>query len=121
MKRYILFAFLAFIMMAFLCSFSKPKTFYEDKTGSIRSFGNEPFAFLGFVTEEGEAFTLKLSSEHHEIPESYTALTDVSDFSALTGNKISFLGEIKKAESDSLGYNQLKDGTFYVFAYKIIA
>lgn len=110
-----------FVLAAFIsfCSFSKPSTPNAIKQGRIASFGNMPFSFAGLITDDEETFTLYAWTEEEipSIPKGYTQINTDFDFSSISDKKIEFLGKITKTEK---GFNQLQNGNFYVFAYKII-
>lgn len=99
---------------ALFCSFGgkAPQTV----TGHVNMYGNEPFAFPGFQTEDGKTYTLVVDENKSD---KNVTLKRMQQFQGelleLTGKTIS----LKKNELP--GPNILKDGQFIVYSYKDIS
>lgn len=109
MKKYLIF-FLMLCSMALCFSYSKPSKSVKDNsntvTGYIKVYGNEPFTFIGLVTEDEKEYSLKASDEV------------LAELRKAQGKKIEIKGTIEKSEKASM--NELKDGNLIVIEWKIV-
>ncbi len=78
--------------------------------GSIKYYGNDPFAFPGFETVDGLVYTIKVSEKS-----SFT----LEEIAAKQGNLLELTGKIDKSKKN--GFNVLKDGIFVVEEWRVIS
>ena len=106
------FTFIASVLCvaALFCSFGgkAPQTV----TGHVHMYGNEPFAFAGFETQDGKLYTLSVSEKKTEKDITLKSLE------ILQGELLELTGTIEPVKKNSLpGFNVLKDGTFTVYSF----
>ena len=107
MKKIILIVFMLCIT-ALTFAFSKPSKLEDnvtEVTGFVNVYGNEPFTFIGIVTDKNEQYSIKADQE------------TLNDLRKTQGQKIEIKGTIYKYEDISL--NQLKDGNLIVIEWKL--
>ena len=79
------------------------------ETGTVRSFGNMPFIFPGFVADDGKQYFIEADE----------ALKD--ELLGVQGEKILLTGILeKKDKKNDVSINRLKDGTVKAESFKII-
>ena len=103
----ILFFFISFNMF----SFSKPhKEITGDvKTGFVKIYGNEPFTFVGFKTQDGEEYRLLADDDV------------LSLFRQKQGFLIRITGKIEEQnDENTFHFQNLKDGAFKVESWDVI-
>lgn len=108
MKKHIL-MILLITGMGICFAYSKPdkaKESLETVTGYIRTYGNEPFTFIGLVTQDGKEYTIKADEK------------SLKQLNNIFKEKIQIKGKITK--SDVAGFNELKDGNLIVIEWKKI-
>ncbi|SFI52940.1 hypothetical protein SAMN04487775_102215 [Treponema bryantii] len=108
MKKYLIF-FLILCSMSLCFAYSKPKKAAGNTdavTGYIKVYGNEPFTFIGLVTEDEKEYSLKASDEV------------LAELRKVQGKKIEIKGTIEKSEQ--LSMNELKDGNLIVLEWKVV-
>ncbi len=93
-------------LSALSLSFSSP---VQNLKGSIQFFGNAPFVFPGFVTEDGSQYTLEAQSG---------ADFTVDDISSHAGELIEISGKKKKKK---VGPNSLSGGHIIVESYEVLS
>ena len=97
------------LLTAMLSSFSMSKNNnYFSEEGVISSFGNEPFSFPGFVTENGKKYSIKADEKI------------LKELIKNHGKVILLKGILQENEENMLSFNKLKDGTVIVKSYKIL-
>lgn len=109
MKKKLLALFLLLISIELCFAFSKPGKAESDVdvvTGKVKVYGNEPFTFLGFVTEDNKQYKLKGDDK---------LLLEIQN---AQGRKIEIKGKIEKTEEGS--FDELKDGALFVFEWKLV-
>jgi hypothetical protein len=95
---------------ALFCSFGGkvPQTI----TGHVHMYGNEPFAFAGFETDDGKLYTLAVNKKKTD------ANITLKQIESFQGELLELTGTIEPVKENSLpGFNILKDGTFIVYSY----
>lgn len=86
---------------------SRKNSFFSEE-GTVHSFGNMPFNFPGFITEDGKKYFIEADDAMQK------ELLDAQ------GKKIILNGTIIAKENDNFAVNQLKDGTVKADSFKII-
>ena len=86
---------------------SRKNNFFSE-TGTVRSFGNMPFNFPGFVTENGKQYLIEADDAMKK------ELLDAQ------GKKIILNGTIAEKENNGFPMSTLKDGTIKADSFKII-
>ena len=108
MKKQIMFLF--FLYLIGICfAYSKPDKLDKDMvtvTGYIRSYGNDPFTFIGLVTDSGAEYSIIADEKN------------MKEIQKAARYKIQVKGKINKSEST--GFNELKDGNLIVIEWKTI-
>lgn len=76
-------------------------------TGHIKYYGNSPFEFAGFETEDGYLYTIEIDKNSDFL---------LADIEKETGYRLELTGKIDKSHRN--GPNVLKDGVFIVSDWK---
>lgn len=85
-------------------SYSKP---VQNLRGTIKFYGNSPFEFAGFESEDGKKYTIEVEEKED--------LT-LQDLTAHSGELIEVSGKIKKKNK---GVNSLPDGHIIIDSYSV--
>jgi len=94
------------------CSFSRRPP--DTVTGHVHMYGNMPFSFPGFETEDGKRYTLVLD-------EKKSGTLTLKEFQTLQGQLVELSGVIHTGrDAEKAGINRLHDGEFVVYSYRII-
>ncbi|MCR5188111.1 MAG: hypothetical protein K6C97_04185 [Treponema sp.] len=112
MKRSIL-SLILLCSAAILFAYSKPaKAKSLTLSGHIQVYGNEPFTFIGLVTDDGKEYSLQAENEV------------LSELRKSQGYKIEITGFLEAKEKSSDGSviapNTLKDGIITLSEWKFI-
>ncbi|MEE0887254.1 MAG: hypothetical protein UIB61_10145 [Treponema sp.] len=79
------------------------------ETGTVHSFGNMPFVFPGFVTDDGKQYFIEADE------------TLKNELLGVQGEKIILTGTVEKNDKKNVvSMNRLKDGTVKAESFKII-
>ncbi|HAH63775.1 MAG TPA: hypothetical protein DCL73_16940 [Treponema sp.] len=83
-------------------------------SGYVHMYGNAPFSFPGFETDNGKRYTLVLD-------EKKSGTLTLEELESLQGQRVELHGAVR-TESGAVeaGINRLKDGEFVVYSYKVI-
>lgn len=121
MRKYIIFSYVFAFLFFPLFSFGGRSPAYQTLSGAVNLYGNEPFTYAGLKTGKGEQFTLTVAenSEQFNVPSGFTAVESLDQIKKLSGSHADFLGIVKKSDG-GYQFQTLKDGTFAVFAYKVL-
>lgn len=94
------------------CSFARRPP--DTVTGYVHMYGNAPFSFPGFETEDGKRYTLVLD-------EKKSGTLTLKELESLQGQRVELRGVIRTG-SDAVeeGINRLRDGEFVVYSYRVI-
>ena len=88
-------------------AYSKPaKAKTDSVTGYINVYGNEPFTFIGIVTDDGKEYTISADD------------SILKELQKTQGKKIEIKGTIEKSEK--AGFNQLKNGRIILLEWKYV-
>jgi len=88
-------------------AYSKPaKAKIDSVTGYINVYGNEPFTFIGIVTDDGKEYTISADD------------SILKELQKTQGKKIEIKGTIEKSEKP--GFNQLKNGRIILLEWKYV-
>lgn len=98
MKRKIIFFAFFVLLTSLVFSMSKKN---ETITGLVHIYGNAPFTYVGFVTDDGKEYAVDIS-EGSEVTVEY--------LKSMQGTKLELTGKIEKP----IGFNDLHDGRFVV-------
>ncbi len=77
--------------------------------GHIKIYGNSPFTFVGFVTEDGEKYSLDID------PKADFTLKDIQQHQ---GETLKLTGIVN--DKELIGFQTLKDGRFVVSKFKVV-
>lgn len=83
-------------------------------TGQVHLYGNVPFEFPGFETDDGHLYTLVLDDKNSD---------DImlEQISARQGELLELTGKIIKTEDvDASHINKLRDGEFVVYSFDVV-
>ena len=108
MKKNLVF-FLILITFGMCFAMSKAgadETNLDTVTGRIKVYGNEPFAILGIITDDGLTYTLKAEKD---------VLNKIQN---AQGHIVQIKGKVEIVKDDSS--NQLKNGYLIVLDWKIV-
>ena len=94
------------LMVAGLAAFAFGK---KTITGHIQIYGNAPFTFVGFVTDEGEKYSLDIDPK---------ADFTIKDIQAHQGEPLKLTGVVN--EKELMGFQTLKNGRFVVSKFKVM-
>ncbi|MBR4629731.1 MAG: hypothetical protein IKO57_04740 [Treponema sp.] len=94
------------LMIAGLAAFAFGK---KTITGHIKIYGNEPFTFVGFVTDDGEKYSLDIDPK---------ADFTIQDIQAHQGEPLKLTGIVN--DKELIGFQTLKNGRFVVSKFKVI-
>ena len=111
MKKLILLLLTTIFMTLSVFSYSKPhKEITGDvKTGFVKIYGNEPFTFVGFRTQDGEEYRLLADDDV------------LSLFRQKQGFLIRITGKIEEQnDENTFHFQNLKDGVFKVESWEVI-
>ncbi len=100
-------------LVCMLCSgfaSGKAESCPDHAVGYIKWYGSAPFTYPGFVTKEGEVYTIAVEDG---------SSIKIEDISSLQGHLIRIEGRIDKLQIG--GFQVLKDGVFIVSDYKKIS
>lgn len=103
MKKSI-FAVIFLVAMTSIFAWGGKKTI----TGHIQIYGNAPFTFVGFVTDDGEEYSLDIDSK---------ADFTIKDIKTHQGELLKLTGVVN--EKELMGFQTLKDGRFIVSKFKV--
>ena len=88
-------------------AYSKPAKAKTDSiTGYINVYGNEPFTFIGIVTDDDKEYSISADD------------SILKELQKTQGKKIEIKGTIEKSEKP--GFNQLKNGRIILLEWKYI-
>lgn len=110
MKRNVL-ALSIFLIPFILFSFSKPvnkEKIPETITGLVHVYGNDPFSYIGIVTDDKKKYTIIADDDV------------LIDLRKSQGNKIQISGFITKNDNKNEITNMLKDGKINVIEWKYV-
>ncbi len=107
MKKLLLFLFSMFCLVFAVQSYSKKNNFFSE-AGTVRSFGNMPFNYPGFVTEDGKQYFIEADDSLK------------SELLGVQGKRILLTGTIVKNNKNGFSMNRLKDGAIKDVSFKII-
>ena len=83
-------------------------------TGHVHMYGNMPFSFPGFETDDGKRYTLVLDDKK-------SGTLTLRELQSLQGQLVELSGVIHTgSDVKKAGINRLHDGEFVVYAYRII-
>lgn len=94
-------------VIGFTFASGKGDTCPDHAVGHIKWYGSAPFAYPGFVTVEGNIYTIAVED---------SSSFSVEEISALQGYLLQIDGRIDKLQIG--GFQVLKDGVFVVSDYK---
>lgn len=77
--------------------------------GHIEIYGNAPFTFIGFITNDGEKYTLDIDSD---------ADFTIQDITKHQGEYLKLTGIVN--EKELMGFQTLKNGRFVVSKFKVL-
>lgn len=98
MKRKIFLFALFILASSFIFSMSKRN---NTITGLVHIYGNAPFTYVGFVTDDGKEYAVDISKDSE---------VTVEYLKSMQGTKLELTGKIEKPS----GFNDLHDGRFVV-------
>lgn len=78
-------------------------------TGHIQIYGNAPFTFVGFITDNGEEYSLDID------PKANFTIRDINE---KQGKVLKLTGIIN--DKELMGFQTLKNGRFMVIKFKTI-
>ncbi len=90
-------------------AYSKPakaKAKTDSVTGYINVYGNEPFTFIGIVTDDDKQYTITADD------------SILKELRKTQGKKIEIKGTIEKSEKP--GFNELKNGRIILLEWKYV-
>ena len=88
-------------------AYSKPAKAKTDSiTGYINVYGNEPFTFIGIVTDDDKEYSISADD------------SILKELQKTHGKKIEIIGTIEKTEKS--GFNQLKNGRIILLEWKYV-
>lgn len=97
---------IAVLMVAGLAAFAFGK---KSIKGHIQIYGNEPFTFVGFITENDEEYSLDIDPK---------AEFTIKDIQKLQGKPLKLTGVVN--DKELIGFQTLKNGRFVVSKFKVV-
>lgn len=107
MKKALMFLAATFCLVFAAQSYSRKNNFFSEE-GTVCSFGNMPFNFPGFVTEDGRQYFIEADDSMK------------SELLGTQGKKILLTGTIIENEKKGFVTNRLKDGSVKAVSFEII-
>lgn len=107
MKKLLMFLTASFCLVFAAESYSRKSNLFSEE-GTVHSFGNMPFNFPGFVTEDGKQYFIEADDSMK------------SELLGTQGKRILLTGTIVKNKKKSFFMNRLKDGAVEAVSFEVI-